>query len=126
MGSAEDSFAAYVLDQLGALRGLGCRAMFGGHGLYLGPTFFGIIHGGRLYFRTGDATRGDYVRRGMRPFAPNDRQLLKTYYEVPADVVEDRQRLAAWARAAADSADSDSAGARRAPDTPAAAARRLG
>jgi hypothetical protein len=37
----------------------------------------------------------------MTPFHPNDRQLLKTYYEVPADVLEDPARFAAWAEAAA-------------------------
>src|SRR5688572_27716725 len=89
MGRADDSFTAYVLDQLAPIEGLGCRAMFGGHGLYLGPTFFGIVSAGRVYFKTDETTSSEYVRRGMKPFAPNERQLLKTYYEVPADVLED-------------------------------------
>ena len=112
MGRADDSFTAYVLDQLAPLEGLGCRAMFGGHGLYLGSTFFGIVSGGRLYFKTDETTSSEYVRRGMKPFAPSERQLLKTYYEVPADVLEDCRRLADWARAAADRA------ARRVADAP--------
>jgi DNA transformation protein len=101
MGAVENSFVAYVLDQLREVEGLGCRAMFGGHGLYSGPTFFGIVFGGRLYFKTDVATVGEYTRRGMTPFHPNDRQLLKTYYEVPADVLENRAQLTAWAGAAA-------------------------
>ena len=98
---ASDSFVAFVLEQLSDLDALGCRAMFGGHGLYCGRTFFGILHGGRVYFRTDDTTVGDYTRHGMRPFRPNDRQLLKTYYEVPADVLEDRAEVLRWAEAAA-------------------------
>ena len=101
MGSVENSFVAYVLDQLAAVDGLGCRAMFGGHGLYRGPTFFGIVFGGRLYLKTDDETAREYVRRGMQPFHPNDRQVLRTYYEVPADVLEDRRRGTEWAEAAA-------------------------
>ena len=101
MGTAEDSFAAYVLDQLSPLEGLGCRAMFGGHGLYLGPTFFGILFRGRLYFKTNEATAADYARCGMRPFQPGDKQVLRTYYEVPADVIENRHELVAWAETAA-------------------------
>jgi hypothetical protein len=48
----------------------------------------------------------------MRPFRPNDRQLLKTYYEVPADVLEDRSRLSEWADAAVRCAGDAAAGAR--------------
>ena len=101
MGAADHSFVGYVLDQLREVVGLGCRAMFGGHGLYLGPTFFGIVFQGRLYFKTDETSAADYARRGMQPFRPGDKQVLRTYYEVPADVVEDRRQLADWAEAAA-------------------------
>jgi DNA transformation protein len=102
VGAAENSFVAYVLDQLGEVDGLGCRAMFGGHGLYRGPTFFGIVFAGRVYLKTDEATVQEYTRRGMAPFQPGDRQLLKTYYEVPADVLEVPHRFTAWAEAAAE------------------------
>lgn len=75
--------------------------MFGGHGLYLGQRFFAILYRGRVYFRTDDANRAAYTARGMEPFRPNARQTLGTYYEVPADVVEDPEELARWARKAA-------------------------
>ena len=101
MGAVDESFVAYVLDQLRSLDELGCRAMFGGHGLYRGATFFGILFDGRLYLKTDETTVREYARRGMRPFRPNDRLLLKTYYEVPADVLENRERLTAWAAEAA-------------------------
>ena len=98
---ASDSFIAFVLEQMSDVDGLGCRAMFGGHGLYCGRTFFGILYDGRVYFKTDDETVREYARRGMRPFRPNDRQLLKTYYEVPADVLENRHELRRWAEVAA-------------------------
>lgn len=41
--------------------------MFGGHGLYLGTRFFGIVYKDRLYFRTDDSTRSWYERQGMSP-----------------------------------------------------------
>ena len=104
MGPAEDTFEAYVLDRLAPLQGLGCRAMFGGHGLYLGPTFFGILFAGRLYFKTNDATVDDYLRYGMRPFQPGDEKVLRTYYEVPPAVIEDQEQLLSWARVAAETA----------------------
>ena len=99
--AGDDSFREFVLDQLRGLGEVRCRGMFGGHGLYLGGTFFGIVYGGRLYFRTDAATRPAYAERGMSPFRPNDRQTLTSYYEVPAEIVEDREQLAIWAHQAA-------------------------
>jgi DNA transformation protein len=95
MKKKSDSFRDYVDEQLGP--GSTFRAMFGGHGIYRGDVFFGIVYKGRLYFKTGPLTRAEYVARGATPFKPNARQTLKSYYEVPADVLEDAETLRAWA-----------------------------
>jgi DNA transformation protein len=97
----DESFKDYVLDQLRELEGARARGMFGGFGLYADATFFGIVADGRVYFKTNDQTRGEYEERGMRPFRPTEKQTLKKYYEVPADVLEDAELLVEWARAAA-------------------------
>ncbi len=96
----DESFKEFVLDQLGELGEVDCRAMFGGYGLYRGQLFFGIIFKGRLYFKTSPASRRPYLEMGMKPFRPNAKQTLKTYYEVPVDIIEDRGQLVAWARKA--------------------------
>lgn len=93
----EDGFLEYVLDQLQAFGLVLPRAMFGGYGLYREGVFFGIVAGGRLYFKTDELARGRYLERGSEPFQPNPRQTLVTYYEVPPDVLEDAGRLADWA-----------------------------
>ncbi len=100
MGS--EGFKDFVLDQLRDLQGLTCRTMFGGHGLYCLGTFFGIIHRGRLYFKTDEDTRTQYRDRGMGPFRPTPKQTLTSYYEVPVDVLEDAEALTAWAARARD------------------------
>ena len=96
----DDSFKAFVLDQLARLGRVECRAMFGGYGLYQGRTFFGILFKGRLYFKTDAASAAAYRERGMQPFRPSATMTLKTYYEVPVDVLEDDEELAVWARQA--------------------------
>jgi DNA transformation protein len=100
MASKHDGFKDFVLDQLTDLPGLTCRSMFGGYGLYCDRVFFGIIHKGRLYFKTSDTTAPRYRTRKMKPFKPNVKQTLKTYYEVPVDVLEDAGELTRWAREA--------------------------
>jgi DNA transformation protein and related proteins len=96
----KDSFADFVLDQLESLRDVECRPMFGGYGIYQNETFFGIVFKGKLFFKTDEKSAVFYRHRGMKPFRPNARQTLKNYYEVPADILEDRDELAEWARAA--------------------------
>lgn len=102
---SDDSFLGYVLEQLVDARSLKRRAMFGGHGLYLGDAFFGIVHQGSLYFRTDGASRADYLARGSKPFNPKGAQGLHRYYTVPADVLEDAETLLEWARRAAKTGD---------------------
>ena len=96
-----DGFKDFVLDQLADLRGLTCRAMFGGYGLYRGGKFFGIVHKGRLYFKVSPKTINCYKKQGMKPFRPSTKQTLKSFYEVPTNVLEDAEQLTDWATAAA-------------------------
>jgi DNA transformation protein len=105
MPAKSDGFKDFVLDQLTELRGLTCRAMFGGYGLSYKGTFFGIIHKGRLYFKVSPSTVREYRAQGMKPFKPNAKQTLKSFYEVPADVIEDGSLLTAWAQQAASHMD---------------------
>ncbi len=95
----QDSFKDFVLDQLSQVQDLRSRAMFGGHGLYAGAHFFGILHQARLYFRTNATTRPAYEQRGMKPFSPSARQTMN-YHEVPADVIEYAAELVTWAQQA--------------------------
>ena len=96
----DDSFKDFVLDQLQELNSVEARRMFGGHGLYQDETFFGIVHKGRLYFKTDEHTVAAYRRRKMKPFRPNPKQTLRSYYQVPVEIIEDGDRLGAWAEAA--------------------------
>jgi DNA transformation protein len=93
----DDSFKDFVLDQLLELDDVEARRMFGGYGLYRGEIFFGIIHKGRLYFKIDDSTVGEYRKRKMKPFRPNAKQTLKSYYQVPVEIIEDNQKLCQWA-----------------------------
>jgi DNA transformation protein len=93
----DPTFLAFVLEQLESMTEVRSRAMFGGHGLYRGQAFFGIVYDGRLYFRVDDASREDYASRGMGPFAPGPDVTMRGYYEVPVDVLEDRSEIGRWA-----------------------------
>ena len=97
---ADDSFKAFVLDQLSTLPDVRARAMFGAHGLYQGEHFFGILDEGRLFFKTDAATQADYTSRGMGPFTYKSKGKVMTmaYHEVPPEILEQPLKLVDWAR----------------------------
>ena len=66
MVAKRDSYAEFVLEQLAGVGEVDCRRMFGAHGLYLNGAFFGIIAGGRLYFKTSPACSRSVRTTGRR------------------------------------------------------------
>lgn len=96
--AANQEFVAFVLDQLSDLEGVSAKRMFGGFGVYSQGLIFAIVSDARLYFKTDDQTKQRYIAAEMQPFQPTQKMTLKTYYEVPPDVIESRLQLVEWAR----------------------------
>jgi DNA transformation protein and related proteins len=97
MNKQDESFKDFIVDQLSAMDGVEARRMFGGHGLYQDETFFGIVHKGKLFFKIDESTVGAYRKRKMESFRPNGKQTLKSYYQVPMEIIEDADVLREWA-----------------------------
>jgi DNA transformation protein len=95
-------YLGYVLEQLAALSQVRARRMFGGVGLYSDDIFFAIISDDTVYLRVDDLSRADFVARGMAAFRPYaDRpEVSMSYFEVPADVLEDAGTFVEWSRRA--------------------------
>jgi DNA transformation protein and related proteins len=93
----DDPLKDFILDQLREFEDLEARRMFGCFGFYQDETFFGIVHKGRLYFKVDQSTVGEYRKRKMKPFRPNAKQALKSYYQLPVEIIEDADELSAWA-----------------------------
>ena len=100
--AVSQSYREFVLEQLGRVTPVTGKSMFGGVGIYAQGLFFALIAENRLYFKVNDATRPDFEQRGMEPFRPVGEDSALGYYEVPAEVVEDLNHLAAWTKKAID------------------------
>ena len=100
--AVSSDYLQYVLDQLSRVPRVTSRRMFGGIGLYSDGVFFGIIDNDTVFFKTDDSTRETYIARGSVPFRPyKDRpDVSMSYFQVPADVLEDTDECVPWARAA--------------------------
>ena len=96
-----ESYKDYIVDQLGRLGFVTVKKMFGGAGIYFDGLIFGLLADDVLYFKVDDSNRSDYERAGMEPFQPfEDKPMVMQYYEVPVDILENREQLADWARKA--------------------------
>ncbi len=100
MVMAGERFEVRILDRLAALGEVTSRPMFGGHGFYWRGVIFAIAYSGRLHLKVDESSKGNYLARGKGPFRPNERQTLKSYYEVPPEVLADPEALLSWAREA--------------------------
>lgn len=88
---------AHVVERLARVTPIRSRRMFGGVGLYSGELFFALIASDVLYLKVDDTNRADFEARGMSAFQPfADRESTLSYYELPADVLDDPRQLKPW------------------------------
>jgi DNA transformation protein and related proteins len=100
-----DGPTAYLLDLLAPLGAVSARRMFGGVGLFLGGTMFGLIARGELFLKVGDSNRADYEAAGEAPFSyetKNGVNTIHSYWRCPPELLDDTELFQAWARKAAE------------------------
>ena len=99
-----DEFLTFVLDQLAGVGSVRSRRMFGGAGIYCRGVMFALIADDVLYLKVDDSNLADFEEAGTEPFRPYPEKVAKatvmSYYEVPADVLEGRDRLTSWVQKA--------------------------
>jgi len=91
------SFRAYLLEQLGAVRPVTARPMFGGLAIFADGRTFALVADEVLYFKVDASNRPDFEASGRGPFLPfGDPAKPMQYYELPEEVLEDPDMLAVW------------------------------
>jgi len=85
--TTDKDFLNHVMDLLAPLDGISSRAMFGGFGIFHEGDMFALITNSGLHFKVNETNLAAYQEAGSKQFKP------MPYYEVPADVLEDRTML---------------------------------
>jgi TfoX/Sxy family transcriptional regulator of competence genes len=100
--AVSETFRSLVLDQLARVApAVTGKRMFGGLGIYSRETFFALADNDRLYLKVDQQTRDEFAGQGWQPFRPfGDDRMTMQYYEVPLEVIENVERLRAWAELA--------------------------
>jgi len=117
-------FIDHIIDQLRVFGPVAVRRMFSGAGLFRNGRMFALVAGDALYFKVGDGNRAAYDAAGAKPFTyqrNGAEAAIGSFREVPAEILEDPELLADWARGATTAAMSAAApqsSARRAHRVP--------
>ena len=101
--NSKNEFSHYILELLSPLGDLQLGRFFGGTALKYEGTQFCMIMKNRLYFRVGKNNLASYLSRDSTPFSyltKKGRVHVKSYYEVPADILDDQECLLSWAQQA--------------------------
>lgn len=101
MTASNNDYVEFVMDQLASLRGIARGRFFGGVGLSSAGTQFAMVMGNTLYFVVNDATRSKYEKMGSSSFSYSTskrRIVVRKYYAVPAELIEDHEQLVALAQ----------------------------
>ena len=115
MGAASTEFVEFVMDSLAPLGRVARERFFGGSSLKLDSALFAMIMDGALYFAVDEQSRPEYQRLGSRCFSygsTKGRVEVKRFFEVPAEVLEDPERLLGFARTAVATAEARAAARR--------------
>lgn len=117
--SVTPSYLAYVVDQLACYGPVVARRMFGGVGLYHNGLFFGAVDEDAVYLRVDDESRPNYQERGMPALSPVKSRpdlVMQGYYQLPPDILDDREELVVWLRHAIAAAAAAPRKSRRSPE----------
>jgi DNA transformation protein len=93
----------YYVDQLSGWSLITTRPLFGAVALYRNDHVFAMVWQGALYFKVDDQSSAVYEAAHSQPLgyvSKGEDQVLKSYWEVPADVTEDYEKLQLWAERA--------------------------
>ena len=101
-----DDFVAHLMDMVSPPGSITPRRMFGGHSLFRNDVMVGLIADDTLYLKVDDGNRADFEAAGSGPFVyeAKGRRTEMSYYQAPADAMEDADALTQWFRSAFEAA----------------------
>lgn len=94
--AVNEEFLVYISDQLSEFGDIESKKMFGGVGFFKDGIMFAMIGYGAFRLKVDDTNRNDFIKKGMKPFESSSKKKGMPYWEVPAEVIEDKKELMKW------------------------------
>lgn len=96
--AVNEDYLNFVLDQLDGVGEIDMKRMFGGVGFFHDGLMFGKIGGDTFRLKVDDHNKKEYEDKGMKPFFSEKKKKGMPYWEVPVDVLENKDKLTIWAQ----------------------------
>ncbi|MES2103070.1 MAG: TfoX/Sxy family protein [Pseudomonadota bacterium] len=96
-------FQSYIREKFEILGDVTFSRFFGGISVSYNDVQFAMAMGNTLYFCVDDNSRAEYTEIGMQPFSYESKKgtvLVKKYYSIPEEVLDNPQNLREWAQVA--------------------------
>ncbi|HAT1611223.1 TPA: TfoX/Sxy family protein [Raoultella planticola] len=97
------ALAVHYAGELSGWAHITTRPLFGAVALCRDGVVFAMVWKGSLYFKVDNASRAAYEAAGSHALgyvSEGNDHALKSYWEVPVDVLEDNETLTEWAQQA--------------------------
>lgn len=100
--TASPDFIEFVQELFAPLGGVSIRRMFGGAGIYSRGVMFGLIDDDTIYLKADAETRKAFEERGCGPFVYDGKgkPIQMSYWQMPAELIDDAETALAWAKTA--------------------------
>jgi len=102
--SVDQGYMDHIMEKFSKPEEMSVKKMFGGAGIFYEGKMFALVHDDILFFKIDETNRKDYIEKGTGPFEPPfmKKKMSMPYYELPEDVLEDRERFNEWAERSMD------------------------
>ena len=104
--ASEKEFSRFIVELMQPVGPVTAKAMFGGYGIFLNGLMFGLIADNVLYLKIDRETENEFTAKGLEPFtySKKGKEFKMSYYQAPAEVLEDSDEMYLWASKAYDAA----------------------
>lgn len=96
--AVNEDYLHFINDQLSGLGGHETKPMFGGIGFFKEGLMFGMIGQDVFRLKADEINKSDFEERGIPRFLSDKKTRGLPYYEVPAEILEDKDELCNWAK----------------------------
>ena len=95
--AVDPEYQSYIEQQLENFGEYEAKSMFGGLGFFREGVMFGAIMHGVFRLKGDDTTAPDYAKFGKGKHEIPGKKMKMPYYEVPEEVLSDKNELREWA-----------------------------
>lgn len=100
--TASPEYLEHLLDALLPLGDVRARRMFGGAGVFLDGTMFGLVFDDMLFLKADAETVGAFEAEGLQAITYErlGKTIALSYWEAPERLLDDQDELLEWCRRA--------------------------